>query len=238
MPILDHLNEEINDIAGFQSFHNAWAVEIAYDLNRVLPKGYRALSHSQIGSREVDVMADKSLTADEKEELMMRYKPLDPPVIANAVFPSELEVFVLNVRGRKRRIVGVIEIVSEGNKDRPESRNAFVAKCNYLLSQEVSVIIVDILTFPFFNLHNQLLEALKVKEGGVKETEKTPLYCASYGKTFDAKDEPAVKFWVYTLKVGDTLPELPFFITSEVAVPVNLEETYMKVCDGLKVFEE
>ena len=58
------------------------------------------------------------------------------------------------------------------------------------------------------------------------------------GLGFDAKDEPAVKFWAYTLKVGDKLPQLPLFITPEVAVPVNLEETYMRVCDGLKVFEE
>jgi len=238
MPILDHLSEDINDIAGFQSFHNAWAVEIAYDLNRVLPKGYRALSHAQIGSREVDVRTDKSLTANEKAELMKRYQPFDPPVIANAVFPAELEVFVMNIRRRKHRTVGVIEIVSEGNKDRPESRNTFVAKCNNLLSQEVSVVIVDILAFPFFNLHNQLLRALKVTEGRLREDEETPLYCSSYRKTFDTKDEPAVKLWAYTLKVGDTLPKLPLFITSEVAVPVNLEETYVKVCDGLKVFEE
>jgi len=231
MPILDHLSEEINDIAGFQSFHNAWAVEIAYDLNRVLPKGYRALSHAQIGSREVDVRADKSLTADEREELITRYHPSGQPVIANAIFPTELEVFILNVRQRKHRTVGVIEIVSEGNKDRPESRNTFVAKCNNLLSQEISVVIVDILALPFFNLHNQLLKALKITADRIKEDETTPLYCVSYRKTFDAKDEPAVKFWSYTLKVEDKLPQLPLFITSEVAVPVNLEETYMRVCD-------
>ncbi|MBC8230544.1 DUF4058 family protein [bacterium] len=236
MPILDHLSEEIDDILGFQSFHNAWAVEIAYALNRVLPKGYRALSHAQIGSREVDVRTDKSLTADEKE-LMMCYQPADQPVTANAVFPTELEVFVLNLRHRRYKTVGVIEIVSVGNKDRPESRNSFIAKCNYLLSQEVSVIIIDLLAFPFFNLHNQLLETLKVTEGRIKKVEETPLYCASYCKTFNVKDEPAVKFWVYTLKVGNTLPRLPLFIAPEVSVPVNLEETYMNVCDGLKVFE-
>ena len=88
MPMLDHLSDEINDIVEFQSFHHAWAVEIAYDLNRLLPKGYRALSHAQIGSREVDVRTDKSLTAEEKEELMVRYQPSDQPVIVNAVFPE------------------------------------------------------------------------------------------------------------------------------------------------------
>ncbi len=238
MPILNHLDEEISDIVECQSFHNAWAVEIAYALNKVLPKGYRALSHARIGIREVDVRTDKSLSADEKKELMTRYQPSDSPIIANAVFPTELEVFVLNIRRRKHRTVGVIEIVSEGNKDRPESRDAFVAKCNNLLSQEVSVIIVDILASPFFNLHNQLLRSLKITEGKIKEDRKMPLYCVSYRKTFDARDEPAVKYWVYALRIGETLPQLPLFITSEAAVPVNLEDTYMKVCEGLKIFEE
>jgi len=33
MPILDHLSEEITDIIEFQSFHNAWAVYIAGEVN-------------------------------------------------------------------------------------------------------------------------------------------------------------------------------------------------------------
>ena len=114
MPILDHLSEEINDIATFQSFHNAWAVEIAYGLNKVLPKGFRAKPHAQIGIREVDVRTDRSLSDEEQSELMSRYQPPSPSATANAVFPPELEVFVVDVRRRTQKTVGVVEIVSAG----------------------------------------------------------------------------------------------------------------------------
>ncbi len=238
MPILDHLSEEIYNIVDFCSFHNSWAVHIAEDLNKVLPKGFRATPHAQLGSREVDVKTDRYLTLDEQEQLISRYQPPTPLITSRATFPiPKIEVFVKDVRRAEQITVGVIEIVSKGNKDRPESRDAFVAKCNNLLSDEISVIIADILAIPFFNLHNQLLRALEITKGHIKENEERPLYCAAYRKTFDAEDKPAIDSWAYALKVGDTLPELPLFITYEVAVPVRLEKTYIEVCEGLKLFE-
>lgn len=247
MPILDHLSEEIYNIVDFRSFHNSWAVHIAGDLNKRLPKGFRATPHAQLGSREVDVKTDRYLTLDEQEQLISRYQPPTPLITSRATFPiPKIEVFVKDVRRAEQITVGVIEIVSKGNKDRPESRDAFVAKCNNLLSDEISVIIADILAIPFFNgqaarstfnLHNQLFRALEITKSHIKENEEKPLYCTAYRKTFDAEGKPAIDSWAYALKVGDTLPELPLFITYEVAVPVRLEKTYIEVCEGLKVFE-
>ena len=238
MPILNHLNEEIHSIVDFRSFHNSWAVHIAEDLNKLLPKGFRAAPHAQLGSREVDVRTDRYLTIDEQEQLISSYQPPAPLITNRAKFPiPQIEVFIKHVRRSGQRTVGVIEIASKGNKDRPESRDAFVAKCSNLLSDEVSVIIVDVLAAPFFNLHNQLLRTLEITKGHIKENEKIPLYCAAYRKTFDVEDKPAIDSWVYALKVGGILPELPLFITYEVAVPVRLEKTYMEVCEGLKIFE-
>jgi hypothetical protein len=97
---------------------------------------------------------------------------------------------------------------------------------------------VDILAPPFFNLHNQLLEALDIKIGYIKEDKETPLYCSTYHQILNEENKPAIEFWRYSLKVGALLPKLPLFITSEIAVPVNLEQTYMESCDELKVFEE
>jgi len=53
---------------------------------------------------------------------------------------------VENVRQRRTKTVGVIEIVSEGNKH--DNRDTFVAKCRNFLSHDISVIIVDILATP------------------------------------------------------------------------------------------
>ncbi|MBC8461055.1 MAG: DUF4058 family protein [Deltaproteobacteria bacterium] len=238
MPILDHLSEEINDIIEFQSFHNAWAVYIAGELNEVLPIGFRAKPHAQIGNWEVDVRTDTSLSEYEREKLRMQYQVPPSSATTRATFPTELEIFVVNVGRRTQKIVGVIEIVSKANKDRPKNREAFVAKCYSLLSQGISLIMIDILATPVFNLHNQLLEALGIGEGKIKEYQEEPLYCSAYRINVDANEEPLVELWAEALKVGNELPELPLFITSEIAVPVKLEKAYMEICDRLKIFEE
>lgn len=48
--------------------------------------------------------------------------------------------------------MAAIEIVSPANKDRPEHRHAFVAKCAALLQNQVSVTIVDLVTTRGFYL--------------------------------------------------------------------------------------
>src|SRR5262245_55522557 len=50
-----------------------------------------------------------------------------------------------------RRLVAAVEIVSPANKDRPEHRRVFVAKCAALLRQHVCVAIVDVVTTRRFN---------------------------------------------------------------------------------------
>src|SRR5271165_3886871 len=45
------------------------------------------------------------------------------------------EVLIFDLE-RDRRLVAAVEIVSPANKDRPESRQLFVAKCFHLLRQD------------------------------------------------------------------------------------------------------
>src|SRR5688572_16051623 len=53
---------------------------------------------------------------------------------------DEYEVRVSDVK-RWRRLVAAVEVVSPANKDRPEHRRLFVAKCAALLQQRVAVTI-------------------------------------------------------------------------------------------------
>jgi hypothetical protein len=48
--------------------------------------------------------------------------------------------------------VAAVKIVSPANKDRPEQRRAFVAKCAALLQNHVRVAIVALVTTRTFNL--------------------------------------------------------------------------------------
>lgn len=234
MPILDHLSKKLK--ANFDSFHSSWMVHIVDELNEILPQRFVALPHAKIGVREVDVRTDELLTAEEKEQFTS-YQPYPasfPGV--KATFPTELEVFVKYLERDEERTVGVIEIVSPRNKDRQKARDKFVAKCSNLLSEGISLIIIDLLSVPSFNLHNQLLLALEATEGYLKEDDK-PLYCTAYRQTsiFEEEEIPAVDCWTHTLKVSDTLPELPLFIAPELAVPVDLEKTYMETCRRLRI---
>lgn len=59
---------------------------------------------------------------------------------------------------RRCRLVAAVGIVSPANKDRPEHRRAFVAKCAGLLREQVSVVIVDVVTTRTPSLYGELLD--------------------------------------------------------------------------------
>ena len=70
---------------------------------------------------------------------------------------DEYEVRVYDTRSG-RRLVAAVEIVSPANKDRPENRRAFVAKCAALLQNRVCVAIIDLVTTRTSNLYGELME--------------------------------------------------------------------------------
>jgi len=234
MPVIDHFSEKIQRVSHFHSFHNAWATYIAADLNEFLPKGFIAEPNVQLGSLcEIDVRADEFLTEGERT-LLMQYQTPAMTARVHASIPDETEIFIVNLE-QTRRTVGAIEIVSPSNKDRPVNREMFASKCCSLISQGISLVIVDIVTVRPFNFHNELLRRLRTTAGKIQEVERTPLYCSAYRYTFDA-ERPSVEIWAYALKVRDVLPELPLFISTEIAVPVRLEETYMETRKRFRVF--
>src|SRR5207253_4402851 len=80
-------------------------------------------------------------------------------VVTDLPAQDEYEVRVYdNERGQ--RLVAAIELVSPANKDRPEHRRAFVAKCAALLQNQVSVTIVDLVTTRDCNLYAELLDLI------------------------------------------------------------------------------
>ena len=89
------------------------------------------------------------------------------PVVAVKTDPPdeyEYEVRIFDLE-RERTLVAAIELVSPANKDRPESREAFVAKCAALLRKGIAVSIVDLVTVRRFNLYAQLMEFVGHPDG-------------------------------------------------------------------------
>jgi hypothetical protein len=121
---------------------------------------------------------------------------------------------------RGSRLVAAVELVSPANKERPEHRKAFVAKCAAYLRQGVAVTMVDVITERHANLHAELLEALGRPDHN-PWADDAHLYAVAY-RTTREKDSWQMETWAERLAVGAALPTLPLWLAKDIARPLDL----------------
>ena len=157
------------------------------------------------------------------------------PTLAFATDLPEQDEYEVHVYDAKRghRLVAAIEIVGPANKDRPEHRRAFVAKCAALLQKLVSVTIIDLVTTRNFNLYHDLLEFIG-KADASPEPGPPPLYAAACRGTKKG-DSWLFETWTHTLTLGQPLATLPLWLADNFAVPLELEECYEETCRVLRI---
>ena len=126
-------------------------------------------------------------------------------------------------------LVGAIELVSPGNKDRTAQREAFVTKCENYLLLGVGLVIVDIVTDRLANLHNELMARL-----GKEARLETRFYATAY-RLAEVNHQPGLDIWTENLAIGAALPTMPLWLRGEACYPVDLEKTYEKTCSDLKI---
>jgi hypothetical protein len=136
-------------------------------------------------------------------------------------------------RERGRRLVAAVEIVSPGNKDRPESRRALVAKVAALLQQGVCVAFVDLVTARHFNLYADLLALIGRTDPALGEKPPTTYAATCRGRTADHR--PLLDVWYAPLTVGCPLPGLPLWLTDDISVTLDLESSYEETCRVLRI---
>jgi hypothetical protein len=149
-----------------------------------------------------------------------------PPAAAltvAAVFPDDVEVQVIDTRD-DAVLVAVVEIVSPGNKDRPEERRGFAAKCVAYLQRGVGLVIVDTVTTRRANLHQEVLEMLG-HEGPSGPPEEAALYATAY-RPAHRQERNEIDIWPAPLIVGSPLPTLPLALRGYGYVPLELEAAY------------
>src|SRR5437763_1068924 len=166
MPLRDHFHPPLEDKHSWDELHGGWPMMMVVRLSRILPEGYVAAPNVHLGGAfEIDVSAyeqDESsgagITPRAGGVATAPWAPPAPTLTLETDLPEqdEYEVRVYDAR-HGRRLVAAIEIVSPSNKDRPESRRAFVAKTAALLQQDVCVSIVDVVTIRQSNLYGELL---------------------------------------------------------------------------------
>jgi hypothetical protein len=143
---------------------------------------------------------------------------------------DEYEVRIYDAE-RDRQLVAVIELVSPGNKDRAEKRNAFVGKCAALLQKGIAVSIVDVVTPRQFNLYAELLQFL----GQSDPTLGDPLpHLYAVSCRWRPQDKRMLlQTWSHVLALGQPFPTLPLWLAGKLAVPLDLEQSYEQTCHDL-----
>src|SRR5487761_1591611 len=209
----------------FHHFHQDWTIELARALNRgCLPRGVAALVEQRLGPREADVLAIESRA--------VRHEPEDggvatlPPPVARIVRRTESGSFsdranrvVLN--HHLGRIIAVIEIVSPGNKDCRSAMREFVEKTVDFLRAGIHVLVVDL--FPPTardpcGIHKAIWDELGDEPFAFPEGKDRIVASYQAGAERVAYIEP--------MAVGDELPGMALFLSSDFHVPTPLEATY------------
>jgi hypothetical protein len=144
----------------------------------------------------------------------------------------EYEVLVFD-RNRGRELVAAVEIVSPGNKDRPETRRGFVAKCAALLQAKVCVSIVDIVINWNFNLYADVLEMIDRTDPAFGP-EPAPAYALTC-RGRKVGEKPRLEIWVYPLAHSQALPTLPIWLTADLAVTLDLDASYEETCRVFRI---
>src|SRR5205085_8283966 len=144
-------------------------------------------------------------------------------LVVPIVFPDDIEVQVFStVAGAT--LVAAIELVSPGNKDRPETRRAFAAKCVSYLTRGIGLIVVDIVTNRLANLHNEVMGLLG-QGGPFLLPSSVTTYAVAY-RPSRQKSGDQIELWPRPLPLGQSLPVLPLALRNAGVVPVDLEGTY------------
>ncbi len=228
MPLLDHFHPPLYPSRQWSGFHSAWATAIAGNLNAFLPEGYFAEPNVHFHI-EVDVASLRKPGAEWPDEFdpARRWQPTAPTAtIPFAVATDEVEVLVFEASGGAV-LTGAIELVSPANKDRPATRDDFNAKCQSYLKTGIGILVVDVVTKRWADLHAELLARLDPADPVV------PI--RSLAATSYRPGSEQLAIWRELLAVGEDLPTMPLWLKTGPCLAVDLGTTYQQVCDMLKI---
>jgi hypothetical protein len=232
MPLLNHFHAPVYPRYPWESFHTVWAVTIAERLNSLLPQRYLATVQTHLGSQvEADVAEWEARCGGEDEPADglaggVAVQPWAPPVatfVMPAIFPDDFEVHIRD-RLEDARLVAAVKLVSPRNKDRPESRRAFGAKCAAYLQRGIGLVTVDIVTSRQFNLHNEMIGMIGLGDEFAMRAEAT-LYAVAY-RPLRRQEKNEIDVWPTALNVGTPLPLLPLALKGAQPIALDLEAAY------------
>jgi hypothetical protein len=237
--LLDHFHPPLTLHHKWTSFYHMWACQIAAALNSILPDRWYAAPHVQFSVEIDDVVFDSQQhgtlsqveTGDEPWTLAADWTVPAPTAVLDFAMSSDAVGVQVFSTSEGPIVAGVIELVSPANKDRPESRDAFVSKCETYLQDGIGLVIADIVAGAPTSLHYQLMSRLGTNYASDLGS---AMYAVSY-RPAGPKENPHLQLWESPLQFGESLGEIPFPLKRGPCLKLDLNETYIRTCSALKL---
>jgi hypothetical protein len=217
------------DLLGWEGVHHLWMTELLRWVKPRLPAGYRVYigSAPTVAVGGPPAMPDESIWHLPEERTPPAHGPSAPP----APEPDE-EMGVARIEPstalyveRRGRLVTVVELTSPRNKDWGVARMTALGRYIGCLLEGVHLLLVDVHRRPLaFSVADQITRELHVTQ---------PPLPAPYAVAYRV-GEPAASagsflaIWRRPLTVSAPLPLMALPISTEISVPVDLEQTYMR----------
>ena len=243
MLLRDHFRPPVERRHCWDELHGGWPMVIVQTLFPRLPEGYVAAPGVHLGAAfEIDVSAyvqDEPVAGPTPGVgggvAVAAHARQQPTLTMETEWPDqdEYEVRIYDER-HGRRLVAAIELISPGNKDRPQSRRAFVGKVAALLQRDVCVSLVDVVTIRDFNLYAEVLEFIGGHDPAV-EGKPPGLYAVTIRGRKRPGQRSVLESWFYPMQVGQALPTLPIWLDVDLSIDLELESSYEETCRFLRI---
>jgi hypothetical protein len=229
------------DAGIFHAFHLGWLGYLQSALNDgLLPEGYYALAEQHAGATIPDFLtlhtappgAPPRLPRGAAVGTVTKTQPRVQRKLAARASPRARRrtLAVRHVSGHQ--IVALLEIVSNSNKDRRRNVTEFVNKVVAAIQFGIHVTLVDLLPpgpQDPTGMHGAVWDRFD-PDHPYQLPPNQPFSLAAY-----AAHKPA-RVYINHLAVGDSLPEMPLFLTEDAFIRLPLERTYSEAYDGMPAF--
>jgi Protein of unknown function (DUF4058) len=229
------------DAGIFHDFHLTWIGELKRALNSgLLPPAYYALAEQIAGGLRPDVLTlqtpgppgDGAPDEDQGSVSAATTPPKVRLTVRAAIDEYTGKRRSLVIRHVSRhRIVALIEILSPGNKASRDAMRALLRKAPAAVTQGIHLLIVDLFPPGPHNpqgIHGAIWQDLV--ESDYEQPRDKPLTLVAYSAG------PIPVAYVEPVAVGDTLPDMPLFLTPDEYINTPLEATYQAAYAGVPRF--
>lgn len=222
----------------FHSFHNSWIASIVETLNNgLLPEGYYSLGDQVAGLDDPYVLTSHEPIANHPENVdvcatLMTAQP-QTRFIAHAVNDRytrlQRRIEIRHVSGH--RIVALIEIISAGNKSSHFKWDAFLQKALSAIQGGIHLLLLDVhppTALDPGGVHGSVWGEYTGEVFELPPDADRTLVSYDCGRTRTAYVEP--------IAVGQTLRNMPLYLSREGYIEVPLEATYQAAYEGVPRF--